>query len=85
MCEIIRGTINGKAKYCRIPVRSKVFEICQKDDLWEISAETVLAMPEDQAKLIVDAIIADWMYWLRRSAELFVRVQALEGGSDYGL
>ena len=70
--EIIRGTINGKAKYCRIPIRSKTAEQMQQNGITELSAETILAMPHDSAAKVIDAIIADWAYWLRRANELFV-------------
>lgn len=40
--SVIRGTINGKAMYCRIPVRSKLFELMQESG--DLSAETILAM-----------------------------------------
>lgn len=73
---IIRGTINGKAKYCRIPIRSKLFDIIQ--DGGELNAEAILAMPHEKAVTVIDAIISDWMYWMRRAGEYFVELKAME-------
>ena len=69
--SVIRGTINGKAKYCRIPVRSKIYE--QMQESGEFSAETILAMPHEKAVAVIDAI--------RRAGEYFVQLtpQAEEG------
>ena len=77
--SVIRGTINGKAKYCRIPVRSKIYE--QMQESGELSAETILAMPHEKAVAVIDAIMADWFYWMRRAGEYFVQLtpQAEEG------
>lgn len=72
--EIIRGTIDGVAKYCRIPVRSKLFETIQ--DGGKLSAESILAMPHDKAAAVIDAIMSDWFYWMRRAGEYFVQLQA---------
>ena len=71
--QVIRGTINGKAKYCRIPVRSKLYELMQESG--ELSAETILAMPHEKAAAVIDAIMSDWMYWMRRAGEYFVQLQ----------
>lgn len=49
MAEIIRGTIDGKQKYCRIPIRSKLAETIMDDEDTELSAEKILAMPHDKA------------------------------------
>lgn len=70
--EIIRGTIDGKEKYCRIPVRSRLAEQMMEDSETELSAEKILEMPHDQAVKIIDCIVADWKYWLQRAGELFV-------------
>jgi hypothetical protein len=70
--EIIRGTVDGQAKYCRIPVRSKTAEQMQEVGVAELSAETILEMPHDLAVKTIDAILADWQYWLKRANELFV-------------
>ena len=70
--QVIRGTINGKAKYCRIPVRSKLYELMQ--DSGELSAETILAMPHEKAVAVIDAIMHDWLYWMRRAGEYFVQL-----------
>lgn len=71
--QVIRGTINGKAKYCRIPVRSKLYELMQESG--ELSAETILAMPHEKAAAVIDAIMSDWLYWMRRAGEYFVQLQ----------
>lgn len=70
--QVIRGTINGKAKYCRIPIRSKLYELMQESG--ELSAETILAMPHEKAVAVIDAIMADWFYWMRRAGEYFVQL-----------
>lgn len=70
--QIIRGTINGKAKYCRLPVRSKLYESMQKGG--ELSAEKILAMPHEKAVAVIDAIMYDWLYWMRRAGEYFVQL-----------
>ena len=77
--SVIRGTINGKAKYCRIPVRSKLYDLMQESE--ELSAETILEMPHEKAVAVIDAIMADWFYWMRRAGEYFVQLtpQAEEG------
>lgn len=71
-CEIIRGTIDGNAKYCRIPIRSRTAERMQEDGVAELSAEAILSMPREQAAQTIDAIMRDWAYWLKRANELFV-------------
>lgn len=76
--EIIRGTVKGKEKYCRIPVRSRTAELMQEADVAELSAEAILSMPHDAAVRVIDAIIDDWAYWLRRANELFI----LKAGAD---
>ena len=48
-CEIIRGAIDGKKKYCRIPIRSRTAERMQEDGVAELSAEAILDMPREQA------------------------------------
>lgn len=80
--QIIRGTIDGKAKYCRIPVRSKLYETMQEGG--ELSAEIILAMPHEKAVAVIDAIMADWFYWMRRAGEYFVQLASQEGGTDNG-
>ena len=72
--SIIRGTINGKAKYCRIPIRSRLFETMQ--DGGELNAEIILSMPHEKAVAVIDAIMADWFYWMRRAGEYFVQIQS---------
>ncbi len=74
--QIIRGTIDGKAKYCRIPVRSKLYETMQEGG--ELSAEAILAMPHEKAVVVIDAIMADWFYWMRRAGEYFVQLAPQE-------
>ena len=69
MAEIIRGEIDGQKKYCRIPIRSKLFEAIMEDATTELSADAILNMPHDKAAAV---IMADWMYWLRRAGELWV-------------
>lgn len=71
--SVIRGTINGKAKYCRIPIRSKLYELMQEGG--ELSADVILAMPHDKAAAVIDAIMSDWLYWMRRAGEYFVQIQ----------
>ena len=29
-------------------------------------------MPHDKAAAVIDAIMADWLYWLKRAGELWV-------------
>lgn len=70
--SVIRGTINGKAKYCRIPVRSKLYELMQESG--ELSTETILAMDHEKAVAVIDAIMHDWIYWMRRAGEYFVQL-----------
>lgn len=70
--QVIRGTINGKAKYCRIPVRNKLYELMQGSG--ELSAEKILAMPHATAVAVIDAIMYDWLYWMRRAGEYFVQL-----------
>ena len=75
MSEIIRGTINGKAKYCRIPIRRKSVLLDMggaEDDAIYLSAEKILALPHEEAAKIIDGIVSDWKYWLNRANELFV-------------
>lgn len=69
---VIRGTINGKALYCRLPVRSKLYETMQNGG--ELSAEKILAMPHEKAVAVIDAIMFDWLYWMRRAGEYFVQL-----------
>lgn len=76
--SVIRGKIDGREKYCRIPIRSKTAEIMMRDELWELNADTILSMPAEQAAAVIDAIVEDWMYWLRRAGELWARVTASE-------
>lgn len=71
-CEIIRGAIDGKEKYCRIPIRSRTAERLLEDGVAELSAEAILDMPREQAAQTIDAIMRDWAYWLKRANELFV-------------
>lgn len=70
--SVIRGTINGKAMYCRIPVRSKLFELMQESG--DLSAETILAMPHEKAVAVIDAIMHDWLFWMPRAGEYFVQL-----------
>jgi hypothetical protein len=71
-CGIIRGTVNSQAKYCRLPIRSKTAEQMQEAGVAELSAEKILQMPYDMAVKTIDAILADWQYWLKRANELFI-------------
>ena len=80
--QIIRGTIDGTAKYCRIPVRSKLYETMQEGG--ELSAEIILAMPHEKAVAVIDAIMADWFYWMRRAGEYFVQLAPQKGGGEDG-
>lgn len=80
MAEIIRGEIDGEKKYCRIPIRSKLYESVMEDEATELSAETILAMPHEKAAAVIDAIMEDWMYWLKRAGELWVLTR--EGKKD---
>ena len=72
MAEIIRGEINEQKKYCRIPIRSKLYETVMEDESTELSAEAILAMPHEKAAAVIDAIMEDWLYWLKRAGELWV-------------
>nr|DAQ85181.1 MAG TPA: hypothetical protein [Caudoviricetes sp.] len=69
---VIRGTIDGQEKYCRIPIRSRLYESVMEDNTTELSSEAILAMPHDKAAAVIDAIMADWLYWLKRAGELWV-------------
>lgn len=71
--SVIRGTVNGKAMYCRIPVRSKLYETMQ--DGCELTADKILALPHEKAVAVIDAIMCDWFYWMRRAGEYFVQIQ----------
>lgn len=73
--EIIRGAIDSKEKYCRIPVRSKIAETMMEDGKSELSADAILDMPREQAARTIDAIMQDWLYWLKRAGELYVLLQ----------
>lgn len=78
MAEIIRGKIDGEQKYCRIPVRSKLAETIMDDTDTELSAEKILAMPHDKAAAVIDAIMRDWLYWLKRAGKLWVLTREME-------
>ena len=80
--EVIRGDIDRKHKYCRIPVKSKMANKMQEYGFAELSAEIILAMPHDEAVKTIDAIMADWMYWLRRAGELFILYEGVRGGNE---
>ena len=69
---VIRGSIDGQEKYCRIPIRSRLYESVMEDEKTELSAEMILSMPHDKAVAVIDAIMADWLYWLKRAGELWV-------------
>ena len=69
---VIRGTIDGQEKYCRIPIRSRLYESVMEDNTTELSSGAILAMPHDKAAAVIDAIMADWLYWLKRAGELWV-------------
>lgn len=76
--EIIRGMVDGKAKYCRIPIRSRVAERMMEDGATKLSAEAILEMPHDTAIKTIDALMSDWMYWLNRANELFILWQGCQ-------
>lgn len=78
MAEVIRGSINGKEKYCRLPVRSKLAETMMSDDTTTLSADKILSMPHDRAAAVIDAIMQDWLYWLKRAGELWVLTRGAE-------
>lgn len=44
----------------------------------ELSAEKILAMPHDKAATVIDAIMRDWLYWLKRAGELWVLTREME-------
>lgn len=69
---VIRGAVDGQEKYCRIPIRSRLYESVMEDEKTELSAEMILSMPHDKAAAVIDAIMADWIYWLKRAGELWV-------------
>lgn len=75
---VIRGEIGGKAKYCRIPIRSKIADVMQESDIYELNAGKILEMPHDQAIRTIDAIVEDWRYWLNRANELFILHQGIK-------
>lgn len=81
---VIRGEIDGKAKYCRIPIRSKTADIMQESGIAELNAGKILDMPRDIAVRTIDAIMADWRYWLNRANELFVLYQGVAENADTG-
>ena len=76
--EIIRGKIDGEQKYCRIPIRSKLAETIMDNTDTELSAEKILAMPHDKAAAVIDAIMRDWLYWMKRAGELWVLTREME-------
>lgn len=80
--EIIRGKIDGKAKYCRIPIRSKTGDHMQENGIAELSADKILEMPHDMAVRTIDVILEDWTYWLKRANELFVLWAGLQETKD---
>ena len=82
--EVIRGSVDGKKKYCRIPIRSKTAQTMIESCQTELDAEKILAMPHDLAVRTIDAIIDDWQYWYNRAGELFVRWAAYENMNDKG-
>ena len=47
----------------------------------ELNAEIILSMPHEKAVAVIDAIMEDWFYWMRRAGEYFVQLtpQAEEG------
>ena len=53
--EIIRGSVDGKEKYCRIPIRSKTAELMVSEGTDELNAATILSMPHQQAVNTIDA------------------------------
>ena len=70
MSEVIRGELDGQKKYCRIPIRSKLYETVMEDENTELSAESILAMPHEKAAAVIDAIVEDWLYWLKIAGKL---------------
>ncbi len=50
----------------------------QEKGVAELSAGVILSMPHDEAVKAIDAVIADWQYWLKRANELFIRWAALQ-------
>lgn len=76
--EILRESVDGKKKYCRIPIRSKIAKQMQENHITELSAEEILSMPHDTAVRTIEAIIEDWSYWLKRANELFVKWAACQ-------
>lgn len=47
--------------------RSRLYESVMEDNTTELSSEAILAMPHDKAAAVIDAIMADWLYWLKRA------------------
>ena len=77
--EIIRGSVDGKNKYCRLPIRRKILaETMMEKGIFDLNAETILTLPKQEAVLCIDAIVSDWQYWLVRAGELFIRCKAAE-------
>ena len=82
--KVIRDSINGKKKYCRIPIRSRMAEVMQESGIYELNAEKILEMPHDTAIRTIDAILYDWKYWLNRANELFVILGGMETDKEKG-
>lgn len=80
--KVIRGEIDGQAKYCRIPIRSKTADIMQEIGIDELNAEKILEMPHDTAVRTIDAIMHDWKYWLNRANELFILYHGILENAD---
>lgn len=79
--SIIREKVNGSAKYCRLPIQRKnpLNNLGDAEsDTVELSAETILSMPHEQAAQTIDAIVRDWAYWLNRANELYVLYKGAE-------
>lgn len=75
--KTIRGSIKGKMKYQRIPIRSKFYEQCMEMN-GEVNADTILDLPREKAAEIINALVEDWMYWLKRAGELYIMNRANE-------
>lgn len=78
--EIIRGEVDGKKKYCRLPIRLKTSELMIDEGLHELNAEFILDLPRAKAVKFIDAIVEDWMYWYGKANEYYIRLKVAEEG-----
>ncbi len=63
-------------KYCRSS--SKPVNTMMKELVSEINAEYILALPHERAVKLIDGIVNDWMYWVKKAVELRILIEAHE-------